>query len=177
MTKQVKNFTMELKGLKRFEKLMQKMGRAFTRREQISALKFALKPVRDQMRENIPRNKTGNLWTSIAVSEDPSSSKFASVGGFPVIQVGAIVGSRRKKGAFGQQGWSSHLLEWGAKPHTITAREGKMIPIKGGFAKSVQHPGIRGKKIFTKAINQSLFEVEGRLLTKYQAIMAKSMNV
>ena len=167
---------MELKGLKRFEKLMQKMGRAFTKGEQLQALRFALKPVRDQMRVNIPRNKTGNLWQSIAVSEDPSSARFTRVGGFPVVQIGAIVGSRRGKG-FGKQGYHSHLLEWGSKPHEIRARAGKMIPIKGGFAKSVQHPGIRGKKIFSKAINSSLFEVEGRLLTKYQAIMAKSMNV
>jgi len=172
---QIKNFTLELKGLKKFDKMMLKMGRAFTKREQLQALRFAVKPVMNRMRDNIPRNRTGNLWFSIATSEDPEAERTVTVAGFRAVQVGVITGSRRG-GGFGKKGYHSHLLEWGSKPHTITAGEGKAIPIKGGFAKSVKHPGIRGKKIFSKAINQEVGQVEGRLMDKYQRIMIKAMK-
>ncbi len=152
---------------------MVKMGRAFTKTEQLQALRFAVKPVQDQMKENIPRNKTGNLWLSIATSE--LASKMVMVAGFQAIEAGVITGSRIG-GGYGKKGYHQWLLEWGVKPHPITAGAGKAIPVKGGFAKTIQHPGIRGKKIFSKAINQRTDQVERRLMDKYQKILIKSMR-
>lgn len=172
---QIKYFTYKLAGLEKFDKMMVKMGRAFTKREQLSALRYAVRPVEKQMKENIPHNRTGNLWLSIATSEDPAAERMVTVGGFRAVEVGVITGSRRG-GGYGKKGYHSHLLEWGVKPHTITAGEGKMIPIKGGFAKTVQHPGISGKKVFSKAINQQINQVENRLMDKYQKILLKSMK-
>ena len=173
---QIKYFTYELSGLKKFDKMMVKMGRAFTKREQLQALRYAVKPIENQMKDNIPRNVTGNLWLSIATSEDPEAERMVNVGGFQAVEVGVITGSRIGKGYL-QRGYHQWFLEWGVRPHKITAGEGKSIPIKGGFAKSVQHPGIRGKKIFSKAINQEVNQVEGRLMDKYQNILLKSMKV
>ena len=170
---QNKFFTYKLDGLKKFDKMMLRMGRAFTRREQLMALRFAVKPVESQMRDNIPRNKTGNLWTSIATSE--AGMRMVNVAGFQAVEVSTLTGSRRG-GGYGKEGYHSHLLEWGARKHKITAGTGKMIPIKGGFAKSVMHPGIRGKKVFSKAINQTIDQVSDRMAQKYQTILAKAMK-
>jgi hypothetical protein len=177
----VKNFHLKWEGLEKVEHIVKKLGRGFTRSEQMQAFRYGLKPVEQQMKDNIRRNVTGNLWTSIAISEDTSQMRIVNVGGFQMVETGAIAGSRRGRG-YGKQGWHSHLLEWGSKPHEITAGEGKMIPIftksgfTGAYAKSIQHPGIKGQKIFSRAIDSKGDQVNRRVLDKFSRIMQKNMR-
>ena len=93
------------------------------------------------------------------------------------------MGPQRGKG-WNKQGWHSHLIEKGTKPHIIMASPGKMMPIfrKGssgpvGWAASIDHPGYRGTFPFKRATDSTWEDVAGRTMEKLQDINQKEIAI
>lgn len=62
-----------------------------------------------------------------------------------------IAGGKNKK--TGADVFYAHMIEFGTKAHTITARNGGMLAFGGGFHKSVEHPGIKPKPFMRPALD------------------------
>ena len=75
------------------------------------------------------------------------------------------------------QGWHAHLVEQGTKKHTITAGEGKLMPVfnksgfTGAFVKSIEHPGAKGTKPFKRSIDSTYRDVGKRVGEKVGELM------
>lgn len=75
---------------------------------------------------------------------------------------GLKVGTRARGGTVtayvkssGKHGFIAHWLEYGVRPHTITARGKGWLSFGGIFAKSVEHPGIRPRPHFRPALDRA----------------------
>jgi hypothetical protein len=138
------------------------------------AYRFALKPTLDKMKANLPPNRTAALWHATALS---------ILGGKNSNTMFALVGPRRKRFVWNQQGWHAHLVEKGTKPHEITAGPGKLMPIftKSGFtgqyAKTINHPGSRAFKPFQRSIDATWNIVGERVSDKVAEIMRDEIKL
>lgn len=57
--------------------------------------------------------------------------------------------------AGGKHGYIMKWIEYGVAPHNIVAKAGGLLSFLGIFAKSVQHPGFKGRGSMRKALDQS----------------------
>lgn len=76
-----------------------------------------------------------------------------------VLRDGLKIGTTNKAGvvtsyirARGQHGYIARWIEFGVKPHTITAKEGSMY-FGGRYVKSVQHPGFSPRPFMRPALD------------------------
>ena len=155
-------------GLPEFQALVKELGRPFKRSEQRSAFRYALGPIRSEMRKNIPRNETGKLWFSIDIGPFAHERFF--------IDYAMAVGPRRKKGVYNKQGWHSHFLEGGTamrkanKPYVAFIKKyNRFITVKGTGQ-------MRKYRIFSRAIDAKVGEVSKRAAVKFSRIMDKIMD-
>jgi hypothetical protein len=162
------------KGMKALEVMANVLPDKIGGQKLRDAYRYALEPTRTQMRENIPRKRTGNLWLATDITIKSGFSGIDTMFG--------VVGPRRKKHTYAQQGWHSHIIEMGSKPHTITAGPGKLMPIftsagfTGRFAKSIQHPGSKAFKTFQRAIDSTWRNVADRVSDKVAVIMRSEIK-
>lgn len=132
------------------------------------AYKYALTETLTKMQSMVPRGGTGKLWYSIAITV---------TGGPNIENLKAIVGPRRKRFTWNQQGWHAHLIEKGTKPHTITVSTSNAMPIykngkQLGFQKSVDHPGTRAFQPFKRSIDLTWPQVGKKASEKVRQLMA-----
>jgi hypothetical protein len=160
------------KGMKAVEVMMNTLPDKLGGKKLREAYKFSLKPTKEKMLTNIPPDKTGRLKYSIDTT----------IGGTKELtEMFAVVGPRRKRNVWNQQGWHAHLVEAGTKAHTIKAGPGKMMPVFGksgfvGFAKSIEHKGARGTFPFRKAMDVTWPEVAGKVSEKVAQIMREEIK-
>lgn len=162
------------KGMKALEVMLDVLPEKLAGQKLRSAYRFALKPTLTKMREYLPPNRTGNLWfaTDITIG-----------GGKELSEMFGIVGPRRKKHVWNMQGWHSHIIESGTKPHTITAGPGKLMPVftksgfTGQFAKTIHHKGSRAFKPFSRAMDATWMTVGDRVADKVAGIMRHEISV
>lgn len=76
------------------------------------------------------------------------------------LAIGLKIGTRSRRGtvtaSLKAKGPHAHVAKWvefGTKPHEITAKDGS-LSFGGGFAKSVMHPGAKRKPFLRPALDQ-----------------------
>jgi len=163
----------ELKGIKALEVIADTLPRDIEKSDLKKIYRQALQITRDQMRANLPENRTGALWyaTDVTISGD---MRYA--GG-----IYGIVGPRRKRGAYRQQGQHAHIIESGSKPHTIRNKYGKPMPVfrKGrllGVYKAVEHPGTKPQRPFSRAIFSTWMRVSEYVTDHIAGVMRKNIK-
>lgn len=163
----------EWKGVKAIEKIADILPSRLAGKKMSAAYRYALLPTKQAMLMRIPRDKTGRLKHSIAITIKPNAD---------LAQMFGVVGPRRKRNVWNMQGWHAHLVEKGSKPHTITAPEGKMMPVfnKAGFtgeyAQSIDHPGSRGTEPFKRSIDSTWGEVGKKVAEKVGELIASEIK-
>lgn len=161
------------KGMKAFGIMLDVLPTKIGGQKLREAYRFALKPTLNKMRENLPPNRTGALWYS---------TQLTILGTQELQQMYALVGPRRKRGVWNQQGWHAHLIEAGTKPHIITAGAGKLMPtfrksgFTGLFAKKVKHSGTPALRPFQRAIDSTFNRVNDRVVDKVSEIMRSEIK-
>lgn len=119
-----------LAALQKFlDTLPVKMERSIMR----SALRAGANVVRAAAQTNVPVD-SGALRASL----DASKALTTSTRG------GVVTAKVRTKVFYAK------FIEYGTRPHTITARDGGALRFGGGFYKSVDHPGIVNPKAFLR---------------------------
>jgi hypothetical protein len=160
-------------GTRAVEKIAEILPSKIAGKKLSTAYKYALLPTKQAMLMRIPRDKTGKLKHSIAINIK---------GAQDITQMFGVVGPRRKRNVWNMQGWHAHLVEKGTKAHTITAGEGKMMPIftKAGFtgeyAKTVDHPGSVGTEPFKRSIDSTWGEVGKRVAVKVGELISDEIK-
>lgn len=152
------NVRVEWAGLKELEIWADVLPATFVRDNVGPIYQRALEPVQREMRRNLPGKRTGNLWRSIGITIGRSKYNVGSVT--------ALVGPRRARFDPDAQGWHSHLIEKGTRPHKIKAGIGKLMPVfaKGSsgpvdWTKEYHHPGSQAFHPFSRAIESTYRQV------------------
>lgn len=118
-----------VKGLAQLDKFLQELPVKIERNILRSALRAGALVVRDEARTNI-HPVSGVLADSLKVTTRARGGK-----------VSATVGTKV---------FYAKFVEYGTRPHTITARDGGALRFGGGFVKSVEHPGIARPRPFLR---------------------------
>jgi len=161
------------KGFKALQVMADTLPAKMNKKLARKAFKYSLQPTKKAMKDNV-KIKSGRLWHSIDTTVSGNE-----------IQSGAyaIVGPRRKRFSWNQQGWAANLVEGGTKPHTIKAGPGKLMPIftkagfTGEFAKSIEHKGSKAKKPFRRAIDSTWKNVNNRFVDKTSELMRNEIKM
>ena len=159
------------RGLKALEVMADVLPKKIGGQKLREAYRFALTPVREKMRNNLPNNRTGALYYATDIT----------IGGTQELQqMYGLVGPRRKRNTWNQKGWHAHIIESGTKPHVITSSKGGMPIFAGagkiGYAKKLDHPGTRAIKPFSKAIDISWNQVADDVSDKVAKIMREEIK-
>ena len=155
------------KGLKALEVMVDFLPTKIAKAKVKDAYTYALTPTKNTMLMYIPSDRTGALKHSIDITHG---------GGQELQRAFAVVGPRRKRHVWNMQGWHSFLVEQGTKRHTIQSKSGKGMPVfQGGgvvkYVKSIEHPGTKGTKPFTRAVDVSWGNVADRVADKLAEVM------
>jgi hypothetical protein len=120
----------------------------------LDELQKFLDTVAPRIEKNIMR---GALRAGMNKVKPVAQSNIHSVSG--LLAKGLKIGTRSRGGtvtsnlkATGPHGFVAKFIEYGVKPHTITAREGSLF-FGNTFAKSVQHPGFAGRGFMRNALD------------------------
>ena len=144
------NIGFELKNYKGVIRKLNILAAAFNESEKGKLFRYALAPVKKQMRANLsPITKTGKLFWSVNIERD---RKLSRVGGDVVYRVGR----RIKRGSAIGMGYHAHLIEKGHKK-----RDGEWEP---------------GKFLYSKAINSTEAEVMNRAKKKASQLIHKALR-
>lgn len=114
----------------------------------------------DQLAPKIERNiLRGALRAGMKVVQPVARANIHSVSG--ILAAGLKIGSRARGGRVlatlvsrGKHGPLAHLLEYGVKAHTITAKGKKALSFNGLLFQSVNHPGFAKKPFLRPALDQ-----------------------
>jgi hypothetical protein len=111
------------------------------------------------------KTRTGDLRRSIGVS----TRAFADGTVIGKVWPGKIATSGKFSG---RSAWYGHIIESGAKPHTIRPKNAKAISFGGKAFAEIQHPGIKGRHFMRDTKLQDM--AHGRqLFTTYVESRAK----
>src|SRR6056300_812309 len=135
------------KGMKALEVMLDVLPTKLAKANVRKAYKYALEPTKQAMLSNIPADRTGKLKYSIDITHGGTQE---------LQQAYAVVGPRRKRFVWNQQGWHAHMIESGTRPHKIpkgalTSFIGaKKMPVFTkagfvGFARQIKHKGAKGR--------------------------------
>jgi hypothetical protein len=105
------------------------------------AMRAGAQELRDAAQENLRRNgsvKTGKLLMGLEVGTRVNGD--------------VVTGYVRTTG---EHAFIGPLLEYGTRPHTITAKNKGLLFFGGLFAKNVRHPGFRPKPFMRPAVDTS----------------------
>lgn len=114
------------------------------------------------MRQMMPGKPGGRLQSGLGITEDPKT-KAIYVGYLGPLSGGNKGGGRDQLGTW---------IESGTKPHEIKAEAGKSLLIAGSGqpVSSVNHPGIKPRRIGRKSIRMSMWEVEASIVDEINKI-------
>lgn len=113
---------------------------------------------RNGLREAIRRSMRGPGGEAIAAEMRLRSPRKS---GYLVRNI-RVSGEGRDDTLVGYQGeidGRGTFIESGAPPHTIRAKDGGSMYFGGRYVEEVQHPGFRGKKVASRSIRASEWEV------------------
>ncbi len=178
-------FNLGWKGLKEFDRALAEFPEKFKYNMVLNVLKeesqdIAVRIMKRQLGIATKR-RTGNLMRSIGQLTDTQARRYQK----PAV----LIGARRKKYDPTAQGWHSHLIEYGVKPHLSYSKKGNKIPI---FAKgsnypvawvwSYDHPGVRPRPFVYRAfqsgaLNKTSIAVENRLMIEAQKALMKHRGI
>lgn len=139
MTQELRN----VKGLPELQRFLDQLPVKLQRNVLRGAARAGLKVFRDEARANVPVAAPSNegrmlyggyrgaLRDSIRVSVKVRNGEIIGK---------VIAGGRNKK--TGADVFYAHIVEYGARPHTITAWGRKHLSVGGLFFQSVDHPGV-----------------------------------
>jgi len=133
------DIAVDIKGVEEIMRALKELTPKMERSVVVAALKDAAKPIRDEARANV-HNVSGDLAKSI---KTVSVAKKFSAGSGPRVRV-----TSGSKTAF-----YSAIIEGGAKPHEIKAKNKKALKFGGNEVKSVQHPGIMEQRFMKRALD------------------------
>jgi len=167
------------KGLKSLEVMLDILPEKLAKANVRKAYKYALEPTKQAMLTLIPKDRTGNLRRSIDITHGGTQQ---------LQQAYAVVGPRRKRFTWNQQGWHSHLVESGTKAHKIpkgllTSFVGaKKMPVFTkagfvGFARQINHKGTPGTFPFRRSMDATWEKVADRVADKIAGIMREEIKV
>ena len=161
-------------GLKAIGVMMDTLPDKIAGKRLRESYRYALKPTKDAMLNNIPSDRTGRLKYSIDTTIG---------GGQQLKEMFGVIGPRRKRNVWNMQGWHAHIIEDGTKAHKIPKGRltsvfgAKKMPVwtKAGFTgqyvRQLSHGGSRGYKPFRKALDGSWTKVADRVSDKVAEIM------
>ena len=161
------NVVVNWQGMPELQAMIKELGRDFSKTEQRQAFRYALKPIKEQMRENIPQNKSGKLWFSIDIGNFPLAGIYRGVA--------MAVGPRKKKGVYNKQGWHAHFLEGGTRTRTFKNPRVVKFP-EGNFARVTNTGKMPKYRVFSKGIDSKIGEVSKRAADKFGRILDKIMD-
>lgn len=154
----------KLDGVDELKRALEALPAAIRTKAVRGALTAAGRVIQKQARINAPVLKSstatrtaGTVRKAISVRRSRQRTRNADEGVF--VGVRPLRGSRQNK--LGRAGASNPndpyywwWVEFGTKPHTIKAKRKKLLRVGTGYAKSVQHPGIKGQRFMTRAAEQ-----------------------
>jgi HK97 gp10 family phage protein len=114
-----------VKGLSDLAKFMDELPIKVERNIARGALRAGMKLVKTDAQQRI-HSKSGQLAAGLKI--------------FSRVRRGLVIVSLR---ATGKHAFAAHMLEFGTKRHTITAKNRKGLSFGGLFFQSVEHPGSR----------------------------------
>lgn len=158
------------KGVKAIEEMTKVLPTKIANQKMREAIRFSLTPLRNDMRSKLPR-KTGKLWfaTDITIGTGSKLEDFYGV-----------VGPRRKKGIWNQQGWHAHLIEKGTKRHVIKSKNGSMpVYSRGklvGYFKEIEVKGIKGRFPYKSSIDSNYGTVGKAFSDKVSDILVQEIK-
>jgi len=133
-----------------------------------AGLVAAIKPIKADMAANAPKDK-GNLAKSVGHKRLSKTAKarLGSVDGQSIDDdtLVLLVGPNRKVSGR-SQAWKASLLEDGTKAHRIDPKNGKGLKLRGGgYANSVNHPGVRATGFMRKSLERNQAGLNDRFYT------------
>ena len=160
------------KGLKASEKLCELLPERIAKSKIREIYKYALQPTKDRMQSNVGKTgTTGRLWYSIDTTIIGSS--FNTMYG--------IVGPRRSRNTWNQQGRHAYAVEVGTSAHTITVKNAKAMPVYSGgrvagFVKTMKHKGSAAKYPFRRGITSTIIQVAQRTTKKFGEVINREID-
>lgn len=93
---------------------------------------------------------SGELGQSIGIIDDPDNP------------TGVILHPRRSKRF--KKGYIAHIVEYGAAPHIIKPKKGKVLKLKNGFVTGgITHPGARAQPFMRPAWDTQKKEAQNKI--------------
>jgi HK97 gp10 family phage protein len=102
------------------------------------ALRAGAAVLREEVKRNAPV-ATGALRDSVRISTRARKGQVSAS-----VKVGNSIA------------WYAHLIEFGTRPHVITAKPGSALNVNGTEVKKVKHPGIVGRPFIRPAVDHQL---------------------
>lgn len=127
----------EVLGTRELADFMETLPGKIQKNAQRTALRAGAKVVLDEVKQRIPV-ASGELLASARIT---SRAK------------GADVSASVKVG--NAKAWYAHLVEFGTRPHKISAPPGSALNVNGTVTRSVDHPGIQGRPFMRPAADVS----------------------
>jgi HK97 gp10 family phage protein len=134
-----------VKGLRELQAALDALPAKIEANIMRAAMRAGAKVVAAEARSLVPE-RSGRLAESVRYG-----AKLSAKAG--QVQAYVRAGGKGRKG--GKTVRYAHLVEYGTAAHVIRAGPGKRLPIGGGFATSVQHPGAKKHPFMRPAADAS----------------------
>lgn len=133
-----------------------------------AGLRAIAKPLKADLAASLPV-QTGALRDSIGYKKiNKARSGAMGMAGDTAYEVGA---TRKSGGRY--QTYKLRFLSYGTKPHRIKSKSGGALSFGGGFAQSVDHPGITGKNYVKKVYDKHQGHMQKLFVTGAHAVLQK----
>lgn len=128
-----------LTGAKDAQLVLKALERSLQEKEMRKHMRKGAKVIQTEAVQNAAlADDSGELGQSIGIIDDPDTP------------TGVILHPRRSKRY--KKGYVAHIVEYGAAPHLIKPKKGKVLKLKGGFVTGgVSHPGARAQPFMRPA--------------------------
>lgn len=159
--------TVVLEGFKETQERLRGFPEKLRKNYMRGGMRALVAQLRKGARRRIDRfSRTGALRRSIGVS----TRAFADGTVIGKVYAGAVITSGKHKG---RSAWYGHILESGAKPHSITPQQRKAIAFGGKVFAGAKHPGIKGRHFMRDTASQDI-EHGRRIFTTYVETRSKA---
>ena len=111
----------------------------------------------EKMQKNVMR---GSLRAGMKVVQEEAKSTSAFADKTGQLRAGLKIGTKSRGGtvtaslsAKGAHGYIARFIEYGVKPHVISAKDGGALAFGGGMFQSVKHPGLKPHPFMRPALD------------------------
>jgi hypothetical protein len=139
-------------GGRNAQNLLKAMQRLADEKEMRKHMRKGAKPIQKEAVQNAKlADDSGELGQAIGIIDDPDDA------------TGVILHPRRSKRF--KKGYIAHIVEYGADPHLIKPKKGKVLKMKkGGFVTGgISHPGVDQKPFMRPAWDVKKQEAEMKI--------------